>query len=132
MAQLNSDGVGSALVLQDGTVLVYGSLEKLGGVNIQLSQRPMPLEEWFDPGRKIVVSRKALSAEIGCYRATIVSQEGELFTWGSARAAGGGGNHAHPSAGARWIGGGVRRAMSRREFSHRCFDRDRQSLCLWI
>ena len=91
MAQLNSDGVGSALVLQDGTVLVYGCLQTLGFVKV-LSQRPMPLEEWFDPGRKIVVCGKALSAEIGQYHATIVSQKGELFTWGSARAAGGGGN----------------------------------------
>jgi len=85
MAQLNSDGLGSALVLKHGTVLVYGSLEVMGGVQDQLSQRPMPLQERFDPGRKIVVGGKALSGEIGEFHATIVSQKEELLTWRSAR-----------------------------------------------
>ncbi len=84
--QLCSDAAGCALVLEDGSVWVWGQIDASGHeltwAPCVLSQTPRPLDIWLDAlGRPIDAERqKALSAEVGNYHAAIVSEDGDLYT----------------------------------------------------
>jgi alpha-tubulin suppressor-like RCC1 family protein len=89
MASLSSNAVGTALVLHDGEVYIWGQLDawtaEADNIPSVLGETPVRVERLRGPlGNEIAADAvKALSAEIGNFHAAILSEAGDLYTWGS-------------------------------------------------
>lgn len=109
MAQLCSAAYAAALVLEDGSVQVFGSLDVelgLGQAHALPALSPVSLGNSFEGECSVAV--KALSAVIGECHGLLLSDEGRVFTWGQGSCGALGQGHfedlAHPTS---VLGGGL-------------------------
>ena len=81
MVQLSSSSYGTALVLEDGSVIVFGQWEDAQAGGCLPSRRAVPVRGWVDDGHNVDATR-ALSAVLGPQHGLVVTEDGELFAWG--------------------------------------------------
>lgn len=90
MASLSSNAAGTAVVLQDGAVFMWGQLDAwTADIPYVLGETPVRVErllsfEQTPLGSEIAADTvKVLTAEIGNFHAAILSETGDLYTCGS-------------------------------------------------